>query len=385
MDAFGKGGSRLKLPPSPLSMGRLALAVSLLFIVLIGAAAVLTIQGGIAVDFLSYWAAARMALTGNAHGAYDIAAHHAAQQAAVAFGGLLPFPYPPPFLLLLLPFGLLPYGTANALWVGVTMLLFFWATRGIIAPNFRLAHPAALATGLIGQNGFLTSGIFALGFGLLDRRPFAAGAVLGLFVVKPQLALLFPVAVVAARLWRTLLGAILSTALLVASAWLAFGNEAYVGFLSTAPRYATFLQQDRWPWVELASVFACLRWFGVPQGPALALHGAVALIAAALVWRAWRSRRDEAVAILAAATLLVPPYVFTYDALLLSVPMAVLLQNGRNLAWVSVIWLLCFLPVASHFGVYHGPNTIAAASILCLVLLTHSGGTRGAQVRITES
>src|SRR5205085_9178013 len=43
------------------------------------------------IDFLSSWAAARLALRGQAAAAYDLNAHHAAEQLAVTFHSLLPF------------------------------------------------------------------------------------------------------------------------------------------------------------------------------------------------------------------------------------------------------------------------------------------------------
>src|SRR5579863_9754443 len=61
-------------------------------------------------DFLSFWTAARLALSGQAGAPYDVAAHWAAQKAA--FGekvGYSAFFYPPIFLLIVAPLALLPY------------------------------------------------------------------------------------------------------------------------------------------------------------------------------------------------------------------------------------------------------------------------------------
>src|SRR4051794_24266916 len=45
-------------------------------------------------DYVSFWTAGRLALSGKASLSYNIAAHHAAEQAIGQVGGLLPFPYP---------------------------------------------------------------------------------------------------------------------------------------------------------------------------------------------------------------------------------------------------------------------------------------------------
>src|SRR4051812_38838111 len=62
-------------------------------------------------DFVSFWAAGRLAAEGQpAAAAYDPLRHGAVEHLAVrgAWPGYTPFPYPPSFLLICLPFGLLP-------------------------------------------------------------------------------------------------------------------------------------------------------------------------------------------------------------------------------------------------------------------------------------
>lgn len=89
--------------------------------ILVAATAVATnLAKPYSIDFVSYWAAGVLALGGNPADAYDLALHRAVQMAAVPIDGLMPFPYPPFVLLLLLPFGLLPYALAAALWTGAS-------------------------------------------------------------------------------------------------------------------------------------------------------------------------------------------------------------------------------------------------------------------------
>ena len=74
-------------------------------------------------DFVSFWIASRMALAGQAAEVYVPALHNAAERAAQLGGnGYVAFFYPPVFLLLCLPLGLLPYlvslvhGLASPAW-----------------------------------------------------------------------------------------------------------------------------------------------------------------------------------------------------------------------------------------------------------------------------
>lgn len=329
----------------------------------------------IAVDFLSYWAAGHLVTVGRAVDSYNIVLHRLVETSMAPIRGLLPFPYPPPFLLFVAPFGLLPYWLAFALWIAITFLLFAGGagyTAGKKGLPFALSNPGVLANFLIGQNGFLTSAIFLFGTTLLKRDALAGGVVLGLLVIKPQLAVLIPVALLAGREWRAIFGAFLSSSAALLAALALFGTGVFAGFFKILPFYANAMSASKWPWNEIASPFAALRFFGVPQMPALAAHGVVAAIAIGVTWKAWRQRLDHRAAILAAATMLVPPYLLTYDCLFLVVPLLVLAEQKRSPLLVSAIWLLCLLPILSYFHWYPGPNTIPLAAILSLWVLRGS-------------
>ncbi len=73
------------------------------------------------------------------------------------------------------------------------------------------AFPPVFVAAVIGQNSFLMAALLIGGLVLMRTRPFIAGLVLGCLILKPQMALLLPVAVLAARQWRTMFGAALSS------------------------------------------------------------------------------------------------------------------------------------------------------------------------------
>jgi len=348
---------------------------AMVFVIVVGAACWTNFVRPLAVDFVSFWAAARMALQDQAAAVYDVAAHHSVEATASPIGGfLLPFPYPPPFLLFLAPFGLLPYPLAFAVWVAATGLLYVFAAG--LPKRLTLGFPVVVSSGLVGQTGFLTTGVFLAGTQCLRARPFLGGAILGLMVIKPQLALLLPVALLAGGHWRAIVGAALSSVALVALALLLFGPETYRGFFQMLPRYASYMGDSLWPWNELMSPFAFARWFGAGQTAAWLIHGGIAAVAGVVVWRAWRLDWEAKVPVLAAASLLIPPYLFTYDGLLLVVPFAWLAT--RNQAYAAIIWGLSLVPVVGVLsGLDTGPNTLPLAAILALVALRpRSGGTR---------
>ena len=218
---------------------------------------------------------------------------------------------------------------------------------------------------MTGQNGFLTSALFIGGTALLETRPFVAGAILGALVIKPQLALLLPFALLAGREWRAIAGAAVSSLGLLAGALLVFGAAAYRGFFAALPIFEGYLRKG-WPPNELATPYAFFRFFGVDHFAAMTMHGLIAAIVAGLTIRAWWLRADTRVPMLAAASIMMTPYALPYDSLLLIVPIAWLIERQCQPLLIGLVWLLCALPVAHYFGIYSGPDTIPLAAILCV-------------------
>lgn len=333
-------------------------------------------------DYVSFWAAGKLALQGNPVAAYDLDLHRAIEMTVVDVRGVMPFPYPPTFLLIVTPFSTLPYVWAFAVWVIATVAFYGFATRRVAPAPFNVAHPSVLMNGLIGQNAFLTTGIFTLGTSLLRTRPFAAGAILGLLVVKPQLALLLPVAVIAARAWRAVAGAMFSSLGMLLLALIAFGPSAYENFTQILPFYAEMMRQDKWSWGQFISVFAFVRWFGIEQSHAMAVQIAFAAVAIGFTWIAWTRDWEEKIPVLAAATLLPQPYLLTYDSMLLVIPIGYWLTQRQQPYFVAITWLLCALPIAFYFHLYWGPNTVplAAIFVLCTLALGRLGRIRATHV-----
>src|SRR3546814_1775922 len=104
---------------------------------------------------------------------------------------------------------LLPYHLAWIVWVAATYAFWFWTSRAF-ARNLAwpiAAFPGALLGASHAQTGLLTSGLQAGAAKLLRDRPVAAGLCIGALIVKPHLALLFPVALAAGRHWSAFAGA----------------------------------------------------------------------------------------------------------------------------------------------------------------------------------
>ena len=328
----------------------LSMAVALCFLFLVVTALVTILRDPYQMDFISYWAAGKLGLQGQAPLAYDVIAHHRIELEATAVGQI-PFGYPPAFLLLASPFALLPYPAAAVTWVILTWAAYAAAVR-LWAPKAfwpAMAMPPVLINAITGQAGFLLAALFIAGMALLPKRPLLGGLLLGLIVVKPQLGIVLPFALAAGREWRAFAGAALSSAGVLLLGLLVFGWQSYQAWFGNAQLYSSVVADGLAGWQRMASVYAALRFDGLGAAPAWIAQGLVAVAALAAACLLWRRSADPGAraAALAAATALASPYLFGYDNLLLIMPLAWLLALGlmQALGWAGGPNLAPLVPI----------------------------------------
>jgi len=315
-------------------------------------------------DFLSFYTASKMALAGHAADAWNASAHFRVERGLSPQVGYLAFYYPPAYLLLCWPLGLLPYGLALLIWVVVpaavaaALILRLCKTcapdiRFGLAPLF--AFPAVLINAGCGQNGAVILAILAGGAVLLDRRPWLAGAVLGLMVIKPQFAFVLPVALALSGRWKTFLAAGISTAALSALAFLAIGPAGYAAFFASNAEARDTLLNGLTDPGAMQSLFAALRIWGAPLWLAATGQGLLSLGAiAACGFIAWRHKPAALplMALIVAATAVATPFLLSYDLLITGLPIGWLLVAGARdgaKPWERMVALLAFfLPLVAR-------------------------------------
>ncbi len=325
---------------------------------------------GYQADFVSFWAAGRLAIAGAPAAAYAIDAHKAVELSAVALDGLMPFPYPPPYLAVVLPFGLLSYALAHATWVAATGWGYVTAAQRLMPGSVpaAIAFPPVIICGIIGQNSFLLAAIFMAALTQLARRPLVAGMIFGLLVFKPHLGLVIPLALIAGREWRAFAGAAISATGLTAISVVLFGLASWQGFFALLPLYGHIAADGLVSWNKMASVYAGLRLIGVPALTAWTIHIVIACGASAVTWKIWRGSVDplERGAALAVATLLISPYIYIYDQMLIFAAIAWLLREGGRPYVLASIYGLSLVSLAGNF---HAAATINLAPVVTLVAL----------------
>jgi hypothetical protein len=289
-------------------------------------------------DFVGFWSAARLAAEGRPEAAYDENAIRAVHQVAVP--GMIefyqPWLHPPTFLLVVFPLGLMPYLPALAVFMAASVALWAVLIRCMFADPRAWVVAAAFPAGLLnfgnGQNGFITAGLAGFALLAVDRRPVWAGVPIGLLAIKPHLAVLFPLALVARRRWRTFVAAAATAVCFTALSVAVFGWATLLAFLHSLTTVRSLLDNHHLQLFQIPSVCASALSFGLPLWGAIVLHSAVALGAAVCVWVSWRAEdasSEAKLATLSAASLLVSPYIFFYD----------LTWTGLALAWLAKLGL----------------------------------------------
>jgi arabinofuranan 3-O-arabinosyltransferase len=292
---------------------------------------------GIPADFVNVWAAGRLALEGHPAQAWDWDVQRQLELAVLRqdFTGYFAWHYPPPFLFVASVLAWFSYPVAFIGWVSVSLLPYLAVMRAIVGRAFGLvlaiAFPVVFNNVLVGQNGFLTAALIGGTLYLMPVRPVLAGICLGLLSYKPQYGLLFPLVLIAASQWTVFFTAAAVTLLMALVSWFAFGIESWQAFFHWMPMFAqAFLTDGKAPWWKLQSLFALVRYFGGTEPMAWMFQWILSAAVAVTLVVMWRSRVSYSLkaAALATGALLVTPYLFLYDMMVLAIPVAFLVRVG---------------------------------------------------------
>jgi hypothetical protein len=343
-------------------------------------------------DFINSWTAGHLILSHHVADIFHPDAFLAHERAL--FDSRLPFhfwSYPPPNLLLVAPLGLLPYMTGLLCWSVAGLLVLGWAGRAWTRDPWiwaLLVFCPAEATNIgLGQNGAFSAALLIGGLSLIDRRPALAGALLGLLVFKPQLAVMLPVAVLAGRRWRTMGAAAAVVLAVIALSTLLFGLDSWRGFFGpTLQMQGIMLRQGRGPfqWM-MPSAYMSARLFGLRMTGALVAQAPFTLLAVGLTAWSWR-RTDRPLqlrsAVLMMATVVATPQVFNYDLVPAAAAALVLLLWDERRALAMPLALLVWATPAAMVGLQwlHAPVAplVLAGALVRLATLPDQPRGRGA-------
>ena len=184
------------------------------------------------------------------------------------------------------------------MWTLLGGALFFAVARHHITDNRLLAalmlSPAAVLCVISGQSSLITAAMLITIFVWLDRRPVAAGILIGLLTLKPQLGILFPVMLIASARWRVFASAAITVLALAAATALVFGPQVWIDFIAKGLPVNNMVLADpeRIATPFYPTIFMNLRGIDLPYSAAMAIQLCVSACAVAAVFWAFRMRRD---------------------------------------------------------------------------------------------
>lgn len=306
-------------------------------------------------DFAGFWGAGRVASSGNLAAAYDPAAVTELLRSVFHVTIIQPLVYPPWSLVVLIPFGLLPYPLALAAWTAAGAAFFLYAAKPYtpFSPLLAVLTPAALMNIWDGQIGLLVGALWLLAFRLARRRPFLAGAIAGAATLKPHLGLLLIARFLAAP--RVALGAaafIVVMSIATLSLWPLM--------IEALRRHAAFLAV-----AEGSFFFRLMPSAYAAYGQSWVMHIPFAAAAGALLARYRRAGCFE----LATAAFLILPYAHNYDMTVASLGFAILLyaQWGElSVIQRALCALAFFVPVLTLVAGWAVPPILLAGLFIQL-------------------
>lgn len=353
-------------------------------------------------DALNLWLGGTLARSGEIAAVFDPAAYWAAGKAI--FGaefGLHTWSYPPPTLLLAVPLSLLPVIPAFLAWNALGAAALWRGARSLglssAASLVAAASPAAMESILAGQNGLICAALVLPGLALLQRKPWLAGALLGALVIKPQMAALVPVCLLASRNWRAMLATALSAASLALASALAFGWASWTGFTDAV---LPFMRHDilEAPWLAgtyqpmMVTPFMAARWAGASLRVAYGVQALSAVGSVLLCWRAWRNPSSDdlpRVALTLALTFCVTPYGYCYDQPALTAALlALAVRDGRWCGGMRLLFAVAWVVpgLGTWFGVLGLPPLgLAAVAAAAALAAPRSQGHRAGVAWVIEA
>ncbi len=278
------------------------------------------------------------------------------------------FFYPPTFLLLAMPFGVLATAPATWAWIGM-LLVAFGAGVAAMPVAMRTRWLVVLLAGLswpflynvkLGQVGPLLFLVFAVGWRYLDRPALlglsaAAGAAMK---VQPGLVLVW------ALLTRRWMAVIVGGAVLVALAavsMLIAGVSSWSDFLVIVTRV-----NDPITTPHGFTPGAVVYQLGVPREMAsLVQWAAMVLVVGAAVFASLRRPAVVSYLVVVVATQLLSPILWDHYAMLLLLPVAWLLDRGR--AWAALIPLATCVALVGFIPPLIYPLVFAMTLVALLV------------------
>lgn len=306
----------------------------------------------------------------------------------------LPYLYPPFALWLALPLALGGFAASFLYSAGLTLGAMVAAVRSILrlAPDqmvdrraafvVPLCSGAVLSSTLIGQySGLLALSVAAGALLFVQGRHGAAGLVLALLCLKPNLAIAVPFVLVWSRSWRTLSG-FAGGALGLGVLSLPFGVDRWRGFAHNIEMMSDLQRDDIVPFDKMITVQASLHQLTGLSSTSVLLWGLWALAALAMglaVLRVWTpvelvASPTRAFGVLALFVVAANARLYFYDGTLVAIGcLAIFVSRpafGSARLWRLVLVLMLMTWPALWGGLFLSLNVLVGPLAGAMVVVT---------------
>ena len=289
-------------------------------------------------DFRLAYAAADLGLREGYGRLYDLSAQRLEILRLGEGFNVQPFISPPPLAWLVTPLTALPFLAALVIWTALLIGALLW-TWYLLAPGEGLVKAAHLLLWLgvfpvafgvmVGQPGALVAAAVASAWWLSRAgRPLMAGLALSLLVLKPQLALLVPVALLVAGYRKMFASWLVASVVIGVVALVLLGGDG-------VRRYLDILAQTQ------SSAWDITRRYSIsgPLGLGWPLRVAEVAVLVVSVVAAWQQRHslERVLAVGILGSLLFTPYLGFQDFLMLFVAGWLLVRSGATGVQVIIL------------------------------------------------
>jgi len=274
------------------------------------------------VDYLPFWAAGKLALENAAHSVYDNDAVNAVEQLVIPSGDyFLPWLNPPTFLVFMNALSYFDFVTSFWIWSLITAGLYL-ITAWSMFPNryYFLAacfFPPFYWCLLVGQSSALIAALTIIALVNLEKKPYLSGFLIGLLAIKPQAAILIPVALLASRNWKAFISATISLSIFVLVSIQLYGLDLWFQFYaSTQDRINLLYTLNDYESYYLQSLYGLFLYLNLGSDVGKVFQLLLAPLLIGLVFWAWRRNsisRINKIALLIISTLMFQSYSLIYE------------------------------------------------------------------------
>ena len=288
-------------------------------------------------DFLQFPISARLIASGHADQLYDdqVLAREIHATIGRDTSVYLQYFYGPQVALPFIPLASLPFLAQAAIWVALSLLMYFvsiyliWKRCAALRPYralvaiCALAYPPLFHFFMRGQLSVVLLVCFTAAYlAFFSERDFLAGVTLGLLAFKPQFLVAIPLILLLAQAWKALAGVVISAATQLALTSLYFGRDvmqAYFARLLHSASHPGSTELIFSP-IQMHSLHSFWELL-IPSRPGVwALYVLTSFAVTGIAASIWKSSAPLALrfSALMFAAVLVNPHLYIYDLLALA-------------------------------------------------------------------